>query len=142
VDFNRNVIIVEKTKGKKVREIPMTRRVRAIFQELRPTMFRQLSGVTASHKFRAVANAIGLPPSIKLHSLRHTFATMLVAHGYDIKVVKELLGHEDIRITEIYAKVGGEIKQQAINSLEKFQERGYDLVTLTESPMLGNGKTP
>lgn len=137
IDYNRNVIIVERTKGKKVREIPMTQRVRAILQELGPDLFKGLAPVTAGHKFTSVARAIGLP-NMKLHSLRHTFATLLIAMGYDIKVVKDLLGHEDIRMTEIYAKTGSKILQRAVKSLDILSQRGYDLVT-REIPQLPGG---
>jgi len=118
VDFDKNVITIEKIKGKRIREIPMTVRVREIFQELYPGFFKGLSGATVSHKFHEAAVAIGLPKNMKLHSLRHTFATLLIENGYDIKIVKELLGHEDIRITEIYAKVSSKIMRQAVSSLE------------------------
>ena len=61
---------------------------------------------------------------------------MLIALGYDIKVVKDLLGHEDIRITEIYAKSGNHILQKAIRSFEILHENGYDLVTRTDEKFL------
>jgi hypothetical protein len=61
---------------------------------------------------------------------------MLIAMGYSIKVVKDLLGHEDIRLTERYAKSGGQILQQAMKSFDNFQQRGYDLVTPTLPPQL------
>jgi len=141
VDFQRNVIVVERAKSKKVREIPMTRRVREILLELKPEMFRGLSGVTASHKFRCAADAVGLK-HMKLHSLRHTFATMLIAMGYDIKVVKELLGHEDIRITEMYAKAAGNVLQQAMESFGNFQESGYILVTRRDVQAVETKKLP
>jgi integrase len=135
IDLNRNIIVVERSKGKRVREIPMTQRVRAILSELGPHLFRGMTGGTASRKFKAAADMVGLK-NMKLHSLRHTFATMMVALGYDIKVVKELLGHEDIRITEIYAKAGNHILQKAIRSFEELHDRGYDLVTRKEGRFL------
>lgn len=57
---------------------------------------------------RAVANAIrasGFRRRASCHTFRHSFATRLVETGYDIKLVQSLLGHRDIRTTEIYLHV-------------------------------------
>ena len=44
-------------------------------------------------------------PYATTHTLRHSFASHLYDKGYDIYIIKDLLGHEDIRTTEIYIQI-------------------------------------
>lgn len=70
--------------------------------------------------FRRICTAAGLPEEkvYGLHALRHTFATLLLLNGVDIKTVSELLGHSDVSITyNTYIHVIKEQKRKALETI-------------------------
>lgn len=66
---------------------------------------RPLSRMSFWNTVRKAALMAGLPASVHPHTLRHSFATHLLEGGADLRVVQELLGHADIRTTEIYTDI-------------------------------------
>ena len=66
---------------------------------------RHLQPVRITHAFRVAVRAAPVP-TIRLHDLRHTHATLLLQAGVPVKVVSERLGHAQISLTlDIYAHV-------------------------------------
>lgn len=52
---------------------------------------------------------------ILFHVARHTFATMMLTLGADLYTVSKLLGHTSVRMTQVYAKIINQKKDEAVN---------------------------
>ncbi len=66
---------------------------------------RPMSRMTVWNIVRQAGLRSGIGVKVYPHILRHSFATHLLAGGADLRIVQELLGHSDIRTTEIYTSV-------------------------------------
>jgi len=61
----------------------------------------------------------GIDKQVSFHTARHTFATVALTQGVDLYTVSKLLGHTDIKNTQIYAKIVDDKKRQAVGMLPK-----------------------
>ncbi|HEV2061384.1 MAG TPA: site-specific tyrosine recombinase XerD [Solirubrobacteraceae bacterium] len=113
-------------KGSKERLVPVGREavaaVRAYVQRGRPALVglrdephlfvnHRGAGLTRQGLYKIVqrhARAVGLDGRMSPHTLRHTFATHLLAGGCDLRSVQEMLGHADVATTQIYTHVSDE----------------------------------
>ena len=57
---------------------------------------------------------------ITVHSLRHSFATHLIKQGTDIRIIQDILGHKDIRTTQIYTHISSANISKVKNPFDSF----------------------
>ncbi len=67
--------------------------------------------------FDSWSKAAGIKKHIRFHTARHTFATLTLTYGVDLYTVSKLLGHRDIKTTQVYAKVIDQKKRDAVKLL-------------------------
>ncbi|MBV6421188.1 MAG: Tyrosine recombinase XerC [Ignavibacteriaceae bacterium] len=118
IDKNQNLIIIKNsdgftTKSKKERIIPIHQKVKKILDQqsinnvsnyvFMNGSVNTLNAEYVSKQFKKALRSAKLNDDIHFHSLRHSFASNLVQRGVNLYVVKELLGHEDIKTTQVYS---------------------------------------
>lgn len=69
---------------------------------------------------RAIRRAGITDPTLTPHSLRHAYASEMVERGVDIRVIQELMLHEDLSTTQIYAGVSDRLKRAGIETIPAF----------------------
>ncbi|MGS2742619.1 site-specific tyrosine recombinase XerD [Halomonas sp. LS-001] len=119
----RQGVVRVRGKGDKDRLVPLgeeavawlerylrTARNELMSDPMRPALFpgranRPMTRQTFWHRIKAHAVTAGISKPLSPHTLRHAFATHLLNHGANLRVVQLLLGHSDLSTTQIYTHV-------------------------------------
>jgi len=123
IDFSHLQLKVVSGKGNKDRQVPLT-------QSLAHKIKLHLQGRQRGYVFarsdekpytvrafqyrvKKALNLCGFTKDLHTHSLRHTYACLLLSKGMQLERIKLLMGHEDLKTTQIYAKLElGDVKEQ------------------------------
>ena len=121
-DMHSDFLVVMNGKGGKDRLMPLangtTQRLRNFIGDMKPDekVFK-LKAPCISNKIRQLAKKAGLS-DFHTHTMRHKFATDLLEKGANIRVVQELLGHDNLATTEVYLSLTDRGLRQAVELLE------------------------
>jgi integrase/recombinase XerD len=126
INLDEELLRVNEGKGAKDRVVPLGKQaavfLKSYLSEIRPKLVRKgadeghlwmslygtpLSVPSVQMVVKVAAKKAGIERLVSPHTLRHTFATHMVKNGADIILVSQLLGHSDLRSTQIYVKVAG-----------------------------------
>lgn len=119
IDTERMQIFIERSKGKKDRYVSLSPVLSDVLSSYRKWVGKKdmvyifegqeagkhYSARSAQTIFNRAVRDAGIDKNVTFHSLRHSYATHLLEKGVDIKYIKELLGHFDIKTTERYLHV-------------------------------------
>jgi site-specific recombinase XerD len=133
IDSGRMQILVERAKGKKDRYVNLSPVLLDILRQYlnvcrpRPKIFlfeSESTGEayptrTVQQIFSNAKHKAGIRKEVGIHSLRHSFATHLLDKGVDIRYIKDILGHFNIKTTERYLHVS---KKQLVNVVSPFDD--------------------
>jgi integrase len=110
----------QKTKGVEV--LPISEQAFSLLGERKEPTEKVFAGLTYSaYENKHLAKWIGLAgikKEITFHSFRHTFATLQLSKGTDIYTVSKMLGHRDLKTTQIYAKIINQTKREAADKIK------------------------
>jgi len=116
IDSSRMVVHIENSKGKRDRYVPLPQSIladlRIYFHKYKPKKYLfegQYGGQYATRSvqtvFKIAMKKAKINKTVGIHGLRHSYATHLLEVGTDMTFIQKLLGHKDVKTTQIYAKV-------------------------------------
>jgi len=110
----------QKTKGEEV--LPISEQAYNLLGERRQPTGKVFEGLEYSayqnkHLYQWIG-AAGITKDITFHCFRHTFATLQLSKGTDIYTVSKMLGHRELKTTQVYAKIIDKTKREAADKIK------------------------
>ncbi|MEM4254475.1 MAG: tyrosine-type recombinase/integrase [Candidatus Woesearchaeota archaeon] len=126
IDFDREIIHLKTAKGDKERIVFLHKKLIDMLKmygtkEEGPIFVSQREGKynkrTIQQIVKFASKKVGIKKKITPRTLRHSFATHLLESGADIRYIQQLLGHKDLKTTQIYTHVANKDIKKLANLL-------------------------
>jgi site-specific recombinase XerD len=129
INFDEGLLTVREGKGRKDRHVTLPVSIRpklkAYFDsrfDVSPYVFNTRSGhlhvKSAQIIVDEAARKAGIAKNVTPHTLRHSYATHLLEAGTDIRIIQRLLGHSDIKTTQIYTQISTQLIKNVKSPLD------------------------
>lgn len=109
-------IVLEQKKVSRAVTIPLVENARKIIgtapENFTGKIFRKVANKNYNEAMRELATRAEIEIHITSHVARHTFATLALTYGISMETVRDLLGHKDLKTTQIYGKIIDRKKQE------------------------------
>lgn len=111
-DISNELLKIKMHKTKEMVSIPLISEALSLFDKGEPLfhVFKVFANQPTNRYLKEIMKEAGIKKSISFHCGRHSFATIGLSIGIPIEVISKLLGHTDIKTTQIYARVVDELK--------------------------------
>ena len=122
IESNGHFIQFKQQKTKGVEMMPISEQAYSLLGERKEPTDKVFEGLTYSayenkHLYQWIG-AAGITKDITFHCFRHTFATLQLSKGTDIYTVSKMLGHRELKTTQIYAKIIDATKRKAADKIQ------------------------
>jgi site-specific recombinase XerD len=134
---NQNIVIdikgkkqihIKRTKTDVAANIPLLPKALEIIEKYKDHEFCIYSGKLLPTKsnqkqnayLKEIATLAECSKKLTTHTARHTFATLMLTKGVSIETVSSMLGHTNIKTTQIYAKI---IEEKVLNEMSKIEDQ-------------------
>ena len=103
--------------------IPLTQKAIKLiltnYQSESDLLFRVYCNKVTNRVLKQIGRQYNIPKKLTCHVARHTFATISITLGIPIEVVSKLLGHTDLKTTQVYAKIVDKVKEREMEKWNK-----------------------
>jgi len=133
IDSDRMLVHIKNAKGKKDRYVPLPHNLlhelRTYYKIYKPKKYLFEGQYAAPYAIRSAQvvfkNALKkahINKPIGIHGLRHSYATHLLEYGTDMTFIQKLLGHNQIKTTQVYAKVSNTFIAKVVSPLDRLDQ--------------------
>ena len=122
IDGNGYFVQFKQQKTKGVEMMPISEQAFSLLGERKQPTSKVFEGLTYSAYYNKHLaqwiGAAGITKDITFHCFRHTYATLQLSNGTDIYTVSKMLGHRELKTTQIYAKIIDQAKRDATDKIK------------------------